>query len=108
MLKHSEASLLEQANSTRSNLETAGHLSVLMKGTSYYFEILNVTHVLTEINISNEKHAAGWVFFKDHDQVLSLFDIRENGRELQETSNDCHGGSSQPRLYCPYGFYCGK
>ncbi|MGB7568634.1 MAG: hypothetical protein WBM07_12300 [Chitinivibrionales bacterium] len=78
MLKRSEASLLEQANSTRSNLETAGHLSVLMKGTSYFFEILNVTHVLTEINISNEKHAAGWVFFKDHDQMLSLFDMREN------------------------------
>ena len=79
MLKHSEASLLEEANSTRYNLETAGHLSVSIEGTSYFFEILNVTHVLTKINISHEKRAAGWVFFRDHDQVLSLFDIRENG-----------------------------
>jgi hypothetical protein len=56
-----------------------GHLNVKKDATIYSFEILNVSQILTEINISNERQAAGWVFYRGHDQVLFLFDIRENG-----------------------------
>lgn len=79
MIKQSDSTIAEPVNSVQSNPDTAGHLSVKTGETYYYFEILNVTQVLTKINISNEKQAAGWVFFRNHDRVLSLFDIRESG-----------------------------
>jgi hypothetical protein len=38
-----------------------------------------VSQILTKINVSNERRAEGWVFYKDREQVLFFFDIREVG-----------------------------
>jgi hypothetical protein len=79
MVKHNETALSEQLSPERPYQDMVGHLSVKTEATCYTFEILNVSQVLTKINISNERRTGGWVFYKDHDQVLFLIDIREIG-----------------------------
>jgi hypothetical protein len=79
MVKHNENALLEQISPERPYEDMVGHLSVKTETTFYSFNILNVSRILTKINVSNERRAEGWVFYKDHDQVLFFFDIRETG-----------------------------
>jgi hypothetical protein len=79
MIKQNETALAEQEGPDRTFQNMIGHLSVKTETTSYSFEILNVSQILTKINVSNERRAEGWVFYKDREQVLFFFDIREAG-----------------------------
>lgn len=77
MIKQNETAPAKQEGSDRTFQNMIGHLSVKTETTSYSFEILNVSQILTKINVSNERRAEGWVFYKDREQVLFFFDIRE-------------------------------